>query len=184
MLNAWTFESLAAADVATLDRVMLTGQAPDPSQMNGFVYRGWNHEAIAALTGAKFEKGFFRRDGRDLGYNLPVVQDNQGYRGEWQEILTNGQSTPFGFFLNDSLAREPIEPFVQQYPRAGIFNYNLPVNTGFDLRTRVLRDVVVLPNADDHGLILGKAHFQLFPLLTFFMSYFVLGYREPTTIQP
>jgi hypothetical protein len=54
----------------------------------------------------------------------------------------------------------------------------IAVNTGRNLPLRVIRDITVLPNPGDHGLVLGKAYLQLGPLYVFY-SYFVLGHRRP-----
>ncbi|MFL5805275.1 MAG: hypothetical protein ACJ8CR_26480 [Roseiflexaceae bacterium] len=181
MPEVWTFESLAAVDTATLERVLLAGTAPDPAHLNDYVYHGWNHEPLAALTGRKFKKGFFQRDGRNLGYNLAVVQDNQGYRGEWRAPPGDGQ--PFGYYLDVALAQEPIQPFARDYPRAGMLNYDIELNRWRDLPLRLLRDVVVLPNVGDHELVLGKAYAYLFPWLNIFVSYFILGHRERAAVR-
>jgi hypothetical protein len=55
-------------------------------------------------------------------------------------------------------------------------------NTWLMLPLRVIRDVVALPNPDSHDLVLGKAFVQLLPLSLVFVSYFVLGMREPLPV--
>ncbi len=46
----WTFETLAQADPATLENVLLTGTAPDLKQLNGYIYCGWNHYCNKCLV--------------------------------------------------------------------------------------------------------------------------------------
>lgn len=79
--SPWTFETLAVADRAKLEDVLLTGTAPDPEQLHGWSYCGWNHELLGKLTGEKFKKGFRKEGERDFGYNELVHRDDQGYRG-------------------------------------------------------------------------------------------------------
>jgi hypothetical protein len=161
----WTFETLAASDRRTLEEVLIGGQAPDYEQLEGYGYRGWNHERIARLTGEKFTKVFRRIDGRPFGYNLVVRQDHLGYRGVWELKLKDERPIRIGYYS------------VSQANGAALLNYNVDLNTGRNLPLRVIRDFVVLPNAGDHGLVLGKAYLELG--LRIFYSYFVLGYREP-----
>jgi hypothetical protein len=161
----WTFETLAASVRRTLEEEMSSGQAPDFEQLEGYSYRGWNHERIARLTGEKFKKVFRRIDGRPFGYNEVVRQDHQGYRGEWELKLRDGRPIRLGYYR------------VSRADNAALLDYNVDLNTGRNLPLRVIRDFVVLPNAGDHGLVLGKAYLQLG--LRIFYSYFVLGYREP-----
>ena len=161
----WTFETLAASDRKRLEEVLLSGDPPDYEQLEGYGYRGWNHERIARLTGEKFKKVFRRIDGRPFGYNEVVRQDHQGYRGEWELKLKDGQPIRIGYYS------------VSRANNAALLDYNVHLNTGRNLPLRVIRDFVVLPNRGDHGLAIGKAYLQLG--LRIFYSYFVLGHREP-----
>jgi hypothetical protein len=164
-LAAWTFETLAASDRTTLEEVLRSGQAPDYEQLEGYAYRGWNHERIAKLSGEKFRKVFRRIDGRPFGYNEVVRQDHRGYRGEWELKLEDGRPIRIGYYS------------VSRVNNAALLDYNVDLNTGRNLPLRVIRDFVVLPDAGDHGLALGKAYLKLG--LRIFYSYFVLGHREP-----
>ncbi|MGH8571329.1 MAG: hypothetical protein ACREX8_01975, partial [Gammaproteobacteria bacterium] len=183
--QTWTFETLAEADRSTLEEVLRGGTAPDPEQLNGWSYRGWNHEPVAKLSGQKFKKGFLKRDGENFGYNEVVRQDKQGYRGEWELKLKDGRPRRIGYFRVVLLKDESPRKFTQRYRHLALFNYNVAVNTGLNYPLRVIRDVVALPNPGDHTLVLGKAYLQLgFPWLTIFYSYFVLGHREQLANPP
>lgn len=176
-MTAWTFETLAAADRKTLEEVLLAGTPPDFEQLEGHIYCGWNHERVARLTGEKFKKGFRRRDGRQLGYNEIVRQDGEGYRGEWQLKLENGQPVRVGYFRVGPVEDEPPQRLYRPYVHAGLFNYNVDLNKWRNFPLRVIRDVVVLPNPGDNSLVLGKAYLRL-AFLHIFYSYFVLGHRR------
>jgi hypothetical protein len=165
--------------------VLLAGAPPDFDQLEGFTYRGWNHEWIARFTGEKFKKGFRTRDGRPFGYNEVVRQDRQRYRGEWEVKLRRGRPVQIGYFRVGPLRDEPARRVYSPYLHAGHFNYNVGINTWRNLPLRVIRDIVVLPNPGDHSLVLGKAYLQLgFRSLTFFYSYFLLGHRQAIEHEP
>ena len=67
--EAWTYETLAACSRKQLEQILLTGTAPDPEQLEGYIYCGWNHEWVGTLSGRKFKKGFRKREGRPFGFN-------------------------------------------------------------------------------------------------------------------
>jgi len=175
----WTFETLADANRSKLEEVLRAGSAPDPEQLNGWSYCGWNHESVANLSGRKFKKGFVERDGKPFGYNEVVRQDKRGPRGEWELKLKHGRPRRIGYFRVAPVSGEPPQKFSQPYRHLGILNYDVAPNTGLNYPLRVIRDVVALPHPGDHTLVLGKAYVQLgFSWLTVFYSYFVLGHRR------
>jgi len=176
-MTPWTFETLAAADRRRLGEVLLGGTAPDFAQLEGHSYCGWNHEWISRLSGEKFKKVFRRRDGRPFGHNEIVRQDRQGFRGEWELKLEDGLPIQVGHFRVANIGDEPPRRLYRPYRHAGLFDYNVGVNTWRNLPLRVIRDIVVLPNPGDHSLVLGKAYLQFGPVHVFY-SYFVLGHRR------
>lgn len=180
----WNYESLAQADRATLEEVMLTGTAPDIEQLNGYIYAGWNHEWVGRLSGEKFKKGFWKRDGQNFGFNEIVIQDGQSYRGDWNVRMKNGRPIQLGYFRVSYVKDEPERRLNQPYRHLGHFNYNVPLNTGVNVFFRVIRDFVVLPNPGDHSLMLCKAYLQAFPGLHFFYCYFLLGHRQKIEYLP
>lgn len=182
--QSWTYESLAQADSSTLEQVLLTGTAPDPEQLNGYIYCGWNHEWVGHLSGKKFKKGFWKKDGRNFGYNEIVIQDYQEYRGAWNVRMWRGRPIQLGYFRTSLIAQEPPQPLYAPYQHLGHFNYNIGINTGINLPFRFIRDMVVLPNAGDHSLMLCKAYLQGFHWLNVFYCYFLLGHRQPIEYLP
>ena len=181
--SAWTFETLAEADRRTLEPVVQDGTAPDPEQLNGWSYCGWNHEWVGKISGEKFKKGFRKKDGENFGYNEIIRQDKQGYRGEWNVKLKHGRPIQVGYFRVSLIDGEKSKRLNEPYRQLGYFDYNVPLN---GLRTfffRVIRDFVVLPNPGDHSLMLGKAYLRLGPLNVFY-CYFVLGHRHEIEHEP
>lgn len=182
--NPWTYESLAKVDRARLEEVLRTGTPPDPEQMNGYIYCGWNHEWVGNLSGEKFKKGFYKKDGKYLGYNEIVVQDRKGPAGEWKVEMRNGRPTQLAFFRVSYVRDEPVEQLNKPYRHLGHLNYNLLMNKGTNIPFKVIRDFSVLPNPGDHSLILCKAYFQVFPWLNIFYCYFLLGHRQEIEFKP
>lgn len=181
----WTFEALAAADRATLERALVAGTAPDFDQLDGYAYRGWNHEWIATISGRKFKKAFHERDGLDLGYNELVRQDGRGYEGDWEVKTSDGRAIRLGYYRVARVSDEPSGGPRDRYRHLALLDYNLALNGGSRSPLRVIRDFVALPNPGDHGLLLGKAYLQLgLRRLSLFYSYFILGHREPSERPP
>jgi hypothetical protein len=173
----WTFELLAQADRKTLEDVLLAAYAPDPTQLTGRVYDGYNHEWFGQLPGEKFRKAFYQQEHTLYGFNQVVLQDRQHYRGEWQTRLKDGKPALRGFYRVTFVKDEPllVRDKSGPYEHLAYFNYNIDLNPSW---LRSIRDYVGLPNAGDHSLLLGKAYLQLVPRLTFFASYFVLGHPK------
>jgi hypothetical protein len=182
--DPWTYETLAQADRATLENVLLTGTPPDPEQLNGYIYCGWNHEWIGKLSGEKFKKGFHKRNGKNYGYNEMCYQDGDKFRGAWKVRMINGRPIQLGYFRVGLVKDEPPQPLYRPYQHLGHFNYNVDIDQGLNLPFRLIRDFVVLPNPGDHTLMLCKAYIQVFPWLNFFYCYFLLGHRQPIEYEP
>jgi hypothetical protein len=178
-MTSWTFESLAAAGRERLEGALRAGTAPDYDRLEGHLYSGLNLGFVGRLAGPKFKKGFARPGDRQLGYNELCRQDGKGPGGVWD--LKPGRA-PVGHFRVGSAAEEPRRHPYARYPRAGVFDYGVDLNSGLQLPFRVIRDVVALPNEDDHDLVLGKAYLDL-GLGRVFCCYFVLGHRVPIENQ-
>jgi hypothetical protein len=181
--EAWTYETLAACSKKELEEILLAGEAPDPAQLEGFEYCGWNHEWVGTLSGRKFKKGFRARDGRRFGFNEIVEQTGAAPTGEWKVQVKKGKHRPLGFFRVGLTADEPVNRLNRPYRHTGHLNYAVPVNTWLNLPFKVIRDFAVLPNPGDHGLILCKAYFVLGPIRIFY-CYFLLGHRLPLDFDP
>jgi hypothetical protein len=179
-MTPWTFESLAAAGRDRLEQTLRTGAAPDYGGLEGHLYSGLNLGFFGRLAGPKFKKGFARRGARPLGYNEICRQDRKGPGGVWEAKPGRGH---VGHFRVAAAPDEPRRSPSTRYPGAGLFDYGLDLNSGLQLPFRLIRDLVVLPNADDHGLVLGKAYLDV-GVGRIFCCYFVLGHRVTLEGQP
>jgi hypothetical protein len=180
----WTYETLAQADGATLENVLRTGGPPDLDELEGWIYCGWNHEFVGKLSGEKFKKGFRKRKGVPYGFNEMCYQDNDRFRGNWNVRMLNGRPIQLGYFRVGMIKDEPRLPVYQPYEHLATFNYNVDIDQGINLPFRFIHDMVVLPNAGDHTLMLCKAYLQFFPWLNVFYCYFLLGHRVPIDFEP
>jgi hypothetical protein len=183
----WTYETLAQASKEELEKILLTGTPPNLEALNGYIYCGWNHEWIGNLSGKKFKKGFMKKDGKNFGYNEIVIQDRNGYGGEWnQRILKNtGKPEQLGYFRTSYVRDEPDIRLYRPYRHLAHFNYDIPhMHKWYHSFFRVIRDFVVLPNEGDNSLMLCKAYLRIFPFLNIFYCYFNLGHREKIKYLP
>jgi hypothetical protein len=175
----WTFESLAQAGRSTFESILQHHPAPDPAQLAGYVYKGWNDGIITYLTGRKFKKCFFQEKGITMGCNLVILYDFQEYRGEWRELNLFGSVPRAGYYRVMDVPQTTGIAEYAAYQPLKLLNYNEPRNIWLSAPLRLIRDVVALPNPDSHDLVLGKAYLQILPQSLLFVSYFVLGMREP-----
>ena len=181
--EAWTYETLAACSRKQLEQILLTGTAPDPEQLEGYIYCGWNHEWVGTLSGRKFKKGFRKRDGHPFGFNEVCEQNGAEPTGEWKVRMEDGRPCQVGFFRVGRTADEPVSRLNKPYRHTGHFNYDVAPNTWLNLPFKVIRDFAVLPNPGDHGLILCKAYFKLGPIRMFY-CFFLLGHRQRLDFEP
>ena len=175
----WTFETLAQADRKTLEDVLLAAQAPDPAQLTGHVYDGYNHERLPQFLGIeKFRKAFYQQEQTLYGFNQVVRQDGKHYHGAWQPRLKEGKPAQLGFYRVTFTKDEPAQKRAARYRHLACINYHIDLNPRWNIAVRSIRDYVGLPNAGDHSLLLGKAYLQLMPWLALFAGYFVLGHPQ------
>jgi hypothetical protein len=177
-MPTWTFELLAQADRKTLENVLLAAHTPDPAQLAGRVYDGYNHDGLGQLAGEKFRKAFYQQDHLLHGFNQMVIQDGQHYTGEWRVRMKHGKPALQGFYRVTFVKDEPPHVVSAPYTHLAYFNYDSDLNPRWNVIMRSIRDYVGLPNEGDHSLLLGKAYLQLTPWLTLFASYFVLGHPQ------
>ena len=173
----WTYESLAQAGRGTFEQILRHNPAPNPAQLAGYVYKGWNDGIVTYLTGRKFKKCFFQEGSSVNGCNLVIAYDFKEFRGEWNEVKLFGNTLRAGYYNVTDVPTSPMAEYVP-YRHLKLFNYNVGRNTWLNLPLRLIRDVAALPNPDNHELVLGKAYLQLLPQSLVFVSYFVLGMRE------
>ena len=177
-MPTWTFESLAQADRKTLEEVLLAAHAPDPAQLAGRVYDGYNHERLAQLAAQKFRKAFYLKDHLLHGFNQMVMQDGQHSTGEWRVRMKHGKPAVQGFYRVTFAKDEPPSEVSAPYRHLAYFNYNIDLNPRWNVPLRSIRDYVGLPNEGDHSLLLGKAYLWIAPRLHLFASYFILGHPQ------
>jgi hypothetical protein len=128
----WTWESLTTADKATLRHVFETGATPDIESLLGGTYDGLNRGAITRLTGQRFKKLFYLREGEPFGHN---IQEKRGRPVElgWYRVWLDGRTVRI--------------------------DYDVKQNRGLHVTLRALQDRIVLPNPGDHRLVLGEARY-------------------------
>lgn len=184
MAQEWTFETLARAGKETYENILLTGTPPDIESLNGYIYCGWNHEPIGSISGEKFKKGFYKKDGANLGYNETVIQDNKKYLGDWKVGLHKVRPNQLGYFRVSYVKNEPYHKLYQPYLHLAHFNYDIPLHKFHLSFFRVIRDFVVLPNPGDHSLMLCKAYLHITEDINIFYCYFLLGHRQEIKYLP
>jgi hypothetical protein len=183
MPGTWTFEALAQAASDELERILLGGTAPDPKELEGWIYRGWNREWVSKLSGQKFKKGFRSREGQAFGYNELMVQDGQGPLGEWKARMKDGRPRQLGYFRVSPVDELPLDKLTAPFRHLAVFDYDVPINAGVNLPLRVVRDFVALANPGDHSLLLGRAYLKA-GFVNVFYCHFVLGHRRPIEHEP
>ena len=128
----WTWESLTTAGKSTMKEVFEAGETPDIEQLLGHTYEGLNRGLITRITGQRFKKLFYLRDGEPFGHN---IQEKRGRPVElgWYRVYPDGRTVRI--------------------------DYNVSQNRGVYVALRALQDRIVLPNAGDHDLVLGEARY-------------------------
>jgi hypothetical protein len=178
----YDYVSLALAENDELERVMRMGVQPDPAQIAGWEFKGWNTLDLTSLLGIrKFKKGFYQEDpaadpARGIqGYNVQVVTNGLG--DAWFDKIKKGNSIKHGWY--DCYPVDLNEPD-NKYPNALLINYACGRNPPGD-PSSFLRDYIVKPYGDNDDLMLGKAYVALVGPLRLFVSYFILErYNEST----
>jgi len=174
-----TFEALSRMDPEELESILRAGLGPKPETLAGFEWRGYNRPAWATLLGIrKFVKGFFVKDGKVEGYNIPPLQN--GFDQPWISKPSVAQPKRFAFFVV-----RPVDPDSKDnlYPAATHLNYGESTrNIAID-PSRVIRDYVVQVDPQNPDLLLGKAYLALGPARVF-SNYFIIERLRPTTWKP
>lgn len=166
------YETLARAPDDELERVFFGGARPPEDALCGWEFRGWNTLPATQLGGfRKFKKGFYRDAEGLAGYNVAIR--NSALPAPWQPRLRGGKIVHHGFYR--------VVPPDARHPNALLIDYGLGKNPTLD-PSRVLRDYLVQPYADDPDLLLGKAYVAVGSMRRF-VSYFVLA-RDGKTTYP
>src|SRR5260221_1793152 len=145
IMPTWTFEALAQADRKTLEEVLMVATAPDPAQLAGRVYDGYNHEPLAQLVAQKFRKAFYQHEHLLHGYNQMVMQDGQHSTGKWRVRMKHGKPAVQGFYRVTFVKDEPPSEVSALYRHLVYFNYNIDLNPRWNVPMRSIRDYVGRP---------------------------------------
>lgn len=167
----YDYNALCNASDEELEKVMKMGVMPDPAQLAGWEFKGWNTSDITYLIfNKKFKKGFYRKEGEEEtgGYNVVVVQNQLGE--PWIDKLKETDSIRHGYFDVYPVKLDEVD---HRYPNAVLINY-FTSERNFALNpTRFLRDYLVQVYEDNPDLYLGKAFGAIGPF-RLFQSCFVL----------
>jgi len=159
------FKELAGLATPELEKILRGSKGPAPDSLAGWEWRGYNTPRYCSLIGIRqFIKGFFKKDDRVEGYNIPPRQT--GLDGEWIQKPSPEAPKRFGFFVVGPVRENSIDNL---YPSALFFDYSTsPRNASWAVE-RVLRDYLVQPDPANPDLMIGKA-------------YLALGRRVPVSI--
>ncbi len=172
MAIEYTFEELTKLSDAKLEEIFKQGKTPDIKNLLGYEFRGFNTPAITKLIGIqKFKKGFYTKDGKPSGYNIPVKQN--GRNGPWICKPDDDNPKRFGFY---SLNEPGSIPLNDKEPQALLLNYADGDNGIFE--GAMLRDYVVQPYPDNPDLYIGKAYSQVGSKLVFPTFFIIERHRE------
>lgn len=165
-----TFEDLARAPNAELERLLSRSPAPDLKTLAGWEFRGWNTPWFCSAIGIrKFIKGFFDAGDGLEGYNIPPRQN--GLRGPWLHKPSAENPKRFGFYR---VLPEPGGRLLLDYGAS-------PRNPAL-APERLLRDYLVAPDPARPELLLGKAYLALGARVP--VSFFVLERLRPSAWRP
>ncbi len=167
------YKQLTSLSNAELEIIMRTGTRPAEESLAGNQYRGFNTPAFASLLGIqKFVKGFLKEGPQLEGYNIAVQRNQRD--GPWVTKPSNENPTRFGYYDVYPVRSEERDNF---YPNALLLNYGTNQRNPFYRVERLLRDYLVLPEAGNPDLILGKAYLALGPF-RLPVSFFILERRS------
>jgi len=173
-MGRMTFEELCRKNSAELEGIFAKGKMPDPKNLIGWEFRGYNIPIITRFLGfQKFKKGFFvHRDSdgeRLMGFNVLVSQKgDKSPSSKWNALPDEENPKRYGFYLVYRVSPEERD---NKYPNALLLNYGKAKNGLHP--ARFLRDYLVQPDPDNVDLYLGKAYFAIGPF-RLFPSFFVL----------
>ncbi len=168
-----TFQDLTAGRGPALHRLWREGTAPEPEDLDGWVFRGRNTALLARLGGnGPFAKGFLRTERGHEGCNFPVRVRQAGWSVD--------TARPFGFFHVKA-----VPGAADGAPRSALlldYGHGRPeaLRTGgpgvalrvVEWMARPLRDLLVRPPDAAVGVYLGRAFYGA--RLRLHVSYFVL----------
>lgn len=162
-------EDVVKLDKLSLVKIFAEGVTPDWACLKDFELRGYNIAAgfnLSVLSSIgnikKFKKGFFEREGRRMGYNVPAVQNK--ISEPWISKPSDSNPKKFGFFTVDAVDSNDVD---NKFDWAVLLDYGKGGNGIFG---PPLRDYLVQVN---DNVFLGYAYLA-FGKARVGLSYFVL----------
>lgn len=143
---------LARLPASELERILCYGERPDFASLEGFIFKGANVTYPGKLMFPRFAKGFFKENGRPMGYNVPV---ERGPITEPYVTKPAEKPRPFGFY---EVIPQTVGGDHTLYPGSVLLDYSKGGNFGPD---RLLRDFLVQVEPNNPDLLLGKAYLDL-----------------------
>ena len=173
------FRELAQSSHSHLEQILRASKAPAFESLVGFEWHGYNISWRLKLLGLqKFIKGFFQAGDGVEGYNIPVLQN--GLNKPWLHLPTLDSPKRYAFYRVTEVNRRSGDNF---YPQAIFLDYGASPRNAGSPASRIIRDYVVQPDAEDPDILLGKAYLALGPL-RIASNFFVLGRLRPTSWRP
>ena len=146
-----------------LEHILQCGSMPDPEELSGYEYNGWN-TALPFKLGPKFRKGFQQQDGgRFTGYNVNMKLDLLSLKPNcqpWEPVDGLLSAERFGFYDVKLPGQDPV---CDAYPNALVLDYNCGLNPPPLSWTK---DYLVEVNKNDPSLLLGKFYLHPFSFNT------------------
>ena len=94
-----------------LEHILQCGSMPDPEELSGYEYNGWN-TALPFKLGPKFRKGFQQQDGgRFTGYNVNMKLDLLSLKPNcqpWEPVDGLLSAERFGFYDIKLPGQDPV----------------------------------------------------------------------------
>lgn len=166
----YTHAQLRLLQDRLLEDIMQAGTVPDPQDLVGWEFNGYNTGPLAFAV-RKFRKGFFidpdLSEGEFGGYNVNIKQN--GFSEPWEAQMKKGEPVRhsyYRFYPTRSHEKDNL------YPNSILLNYGCPRTPAWNPAS-LLRDYLVQVYPDNKDLFLGKAYAALGPK-RIFVSFFVL----------
>ena len=166
--------SLCLLDDRFLEELMQAGTMPDPRDLEGWEFNGFNTGDLAFAI-RKFRKGFYASDdpAHEIpgdgcgGYNVNIVQN--GFLDDWQAVIKKGTVQKHSYYRAYPVRYDEPDNL---FPNGLLLNYDCPRTPKWNPASG-LRDYLVQVYPDNPDLLLGKAYFALAGK-RIFVSFFVL----------
>lgn len=169
------YKEMARMSNRELEKVFRSANAPNPHELVGYEWRGYNISTFTKLLGIqKFIKGFFASGDRVEGYNIPAVQN--GLTEPWIHKPSAENPKRYAFY---DVTPVDVSSKDNLYPSALLINYGSSPRNPRGGVERLLRDYLIQPDPLNPDIMLGKAYLAFGPW-RLFSNFFVLERLRPT----